>query len=186
MQETKETRVRFPGRKEPLEEGMTTHFSILAWRSPWTEEPGKLQSIGSQRVGHDLASNLACTLNLFTKQKQPQRLREWTYGCLGEKWGKGIVREFGINMYTLLYVKWVTNRDILYSTGNSTQCYVADWMRGEFRGEWIHIYVWLSPLAVQLKLSQQCWSAILQFKIKSLQKQKTQAWLKMKKQKALM
>ena len=56
MQETKETRVRFPGGKEPLEEGMATHFSILAWRSPWTEEPGKLQSIGSQRVGHDLAT----------------------------------------------------------------------------------------------------------------------------------
>ena len=56
MQETKETRVRFPGGKELLEEGMATHFSILAWRSPWTEEPGKLQSIGSQRVGHDLAT----------------------------------------------------------------------------------------------------------------------------------
>ena len=39
---------------------MTTHFSILAWRIPWTEEAGGLQSIGSQRVGHDL-SDLACT-----------------------------------------------------------------------------------------------------------------------------
>ena len=39
--------------EDPLEEGMATHFGILAWRIPWTEEPGGLQSIGSQRVGHD-------------------------------------------------------------------------------------------------------------------------------------
>ena len=38
---------------DPLEEGMATHSSILAWRIPWTEEPGGLQSIGSQRVGRD-------------------------------------------------------------------------------------------------------------------------------------
>ena len=41
------------GREDPLEEGMATHSSILAWRIPWSEEPGRLQSIGSQRVGHD-------------------------------------------------------------------------------------------------------------------------------------
>ena len=41
------------GLKDLLEEGMTTHSSILAWRISWTEEPGRLQSIGSQRVGHD-------------------------------------------------------------------------------------------------------------------------------------
>ena len=40
------------GRKDPLEEGMATHSSILAWRIPWTEEPGGLQFIESQRVGH--------------------------------------------------------------------------------------------------------------------------------------
>ena len=43
----------FPGRGDPLEEGMATHSSILAWRIPWTEEPGRLQSMGSQRVRHD-------------------------------------------------------------------------------------------------------------------------------------
>ena len=41
------------GLEDPLEEGMATHSSILAWRILWTEEPGRLQSIGSQRVGHD-------------------------------------------------------------------------------------------------------------------------------------
>ena len=47
-----ETCVRSLGWEDPLEEQMATHSSILAWRIPWTEEPGRLQSIGSQRVGH--------------------------------------------------------------------------------------------------------------------------------------
>ena len=42
-----------PGSEDPLEEGMETHSSILAWRIPWTEGPGRLQSMGSQRVRHD-------------------------------------------------------------------------------------------------------------------------------------
>ena len=48
-----ETWVRSLGREDPLEKEMATHSSILAWRIPWTEEPGGLQSMGSQRVGHD-------------------------------------------------------------------------------------------------------------------------------------
>ena len=47
-------------------------------------------------------------------------------------------------------------QDLLYSTGNSAQCYVAAWMGGEFWGEWIHVCVWLSPFAVHLRLSQHC------------------------------
>ena len=42
-----------PGQEDPLEEGMATHSSILAWRMPWTEEPGGPQFMGSQRVRHD-------------------------------------------------------------------------------------------------------------------------------------
>ena len=52
-----ETRVRSLGREDPLEEGMATHSSILAGRIPWTEEPGGLQSMGSQRVGNDWATH---------------------------------------------------------------------------------------------------------------------------------
>ena len=48
-----DTRVRSLGEEDPLEKGMVTHSSILAWRIPWTEEPRGLQSIGSQRGGHD-------------------------------------------------------------------------------------------------------------------------------------
>ena len=48
-----ETLVRSLGREDPLEKEMATHSSTLAWRIPWREEPGRLQSMGSQRVGHD-------------------------------------------------------------------------------------------------------------------------------------
>ena len=48
-----ETWVGSLGREDPLEKGMAAHSSILAWRIPWTEEPGELQSMGSQRVGRD-------------------------------------------------------------------------------------------------------------------------------------
>ena len=44
------------GREDPLEKGMTTHSNILAWKIPWTEDPGKLQSMGSQRGGHNWAT----------------------------------------------------------------------------------------------------------------------------------
>ena len=53
VQETQETRVRSLGQENPLEAGMTTHSSILGWRTAWTVEPGTLQSMGSQRVGHN-------------------------------------------------------------------------------------------------------------------------------------
>ena len=59
-------------------------------------------------------------------------------------------------MYTLLYFKWITNKDLLCSTGKSAQCYVAVWMGGKFGGEWMHVYVWLSPFAVHLKLLHHC------------------------------
>ena len=48
-----ETGVRSLDQEDPLEKEMATHYSILAWRIPWTEEPGRLQSVGSLRVGHN-------------------------------------------------------------------------------------------------------------------------------------
>ena len=53
MQEPQEPQIRSLGQEDPPEEGMTTHSSILAWRIPWTEEPGGVQYIGSERVRHD-------------------------------------------------------------------------------------------------------------------------------------
>ena len=53
MQETQETQVRSLGREDPLKKETASHSSTLAWKIPWTEEPGGLQSTGLQRVGHD-------------------------------------------------------------------------------------------------------------------------------------
>ena len=54
-----EARVRSLGQEDPLEEGMAIHSSLLAWRIPWTEETGGLQSMGSHRVGHAWATNFS-------------------------------------------------------------------------------------------------------------------------------
>ena len=62
--------------------------------------------------------------------------------------------EFGMDMYTLLYLKWITNKDLLYSTRNSAQCCVAAWMGKGFWGEWIYVPVCLSPFIVHLKQSK--------------------------------
>ena len=71
-------------------------------------------------------------------------------------------------MYMLLYLNWRTNKDLVYRTADSAQCYVAAWKGGESGGEWILVYVWLSPLTVLLKLSQHCLLAIPQYKVKCL------------------
>ena len=67
-----------------------------------------------------------------------------------------------MDIYTLLYLKWITKKVQLYRTENSAQCYVPAWMGGECEGEWIHAYAFM-----HMKLSQHCSSAILQYKIKA-------------------
>ena len=62
-----ETQVQSLGREDPLEKEMATHSSTLAWRIPWMEEPGRLQSMGSQRVGHDWATSLSFSLSPLEK-----------------------------------------------------------------------------------------------------------------------
>ena len=69
--------------------------------------------------------------NEFTKQEETHRLRKQTHGCRRE----GTVKDFGKVMYTLLYLKWITNQDLLYSTWNSAQCYVPTWMGVGFGGK---------------------------------------------------
>ena len=68
-------------------------------------------------------------MNLLTKQKETHRLRKQTQGSQGEE----IVKDFGKVMYTLLHLKWITNKNLLYSTWNSAQCYMPA-MMGEFWG----------------------------------------------------
>ena len=61
-----ETWVQSLGQEDPLEKGMAIHSSILAWRIPWIEKPGELQSMGSQRVGHDRVNS---TFTLSSRNK---------------------------------------------------------------------------------------------------------------------
>ena len=69
------TWVRSLGWEDPLEKGMATHSSILAWRIPWTEEPGRLPSMGSQKVGHDWVTNtftLSALIGSWTWRQGPK------------------------------------------------------------------------------------------------------------------
>ena len=59
----RETQFQSLGQEDPLENGMATHSSILAWRIPWTEKPAGLQTLGSQRVRHDQATNTCSSGN---------------------------------------------------------------------------------------------------------------------------
>ena len=68
-----ETQVRSLGQEDPLEKEMATHSSTLAWKIPWTEEPGSLQSMGSQRVRHDRATSLSLSLSTYMRHLEESR-----------------------------------------------------------------------------------------------------------------
>ena len=93
MQETQETWVRSPGQEDPLEASTATHSSILAWRIPWTEEPGGLQFIGLLRVRHDL-SDLAQHKGNLCRQRGPEGKGE-AEGGRALNPGAGALREWG-------------------------------------------------------------------------------------------
>jgi len=61
-------------------------------------------------------------------------------GIGGRKDGEGIGRELEMDLYMLLYLKWVTSKDLQYNTGNASQCYAETWIGGEFGGEWTCVY----------------------------------------------
>ena len=91
-------------------------------------------------------------MNLLTKQKETHRLRKQTYGCWGEKIGS----LESLNIYTAIYSEWITNKNLLYSTWNSTQCYVPAWIAGWVGKECIYVYVRLSPFTIHLKPPRHC------------------------------
>ena len=94
----------------------------------------KCKSIHQGRVGCPYMGNLK--RNTTNELTSTHRLREWNYGCgRGEEDGGRDDWEFGMDTYTLLHVKWITNKDLLHSTRASAQCYVAAWMGGEFGGK---------------------------------------------------
>ena len=73
-------------------------------------------------------------MNLLAKQKETHRLKRTNLWLPGELMRGRNIQEVGIDMYTLPYLKWVINKDLLYSTGNSAESYVAAWMGGEIGG----------------------------------------------------
>ena len=116
-----ETRVQSLGQEDPLEEGMATHSSILAWRIPWAEEPGELLSIGSKRVGHDW-SDWAHTQKL-TEHCKSTLLQENKF--TKEKWNPGNLRTFLQN--SKCRRQWSNVQDC----GQTTLCMLSLWWRSE-------------------------------------------------------
>ena len=80
------------------------------------------------------------TNELIYKTETDSQTQKQTYGY---QWGKGggINQEYGINRYTPIYIKQITNKDLLYSTGNSTQYSVMAYMGKESKKEWIHVNI---------------------------------------------
>ena len=92
------------------------------------------------------------------------------------------VSEFGINTYTLLYLKQIINKALLYSTGNSTQYSAITYMGKEFEKEWMYVCIYLHHFAGHLlKLTQHCKSIKLQNKIKIKLEKEKKEWLMEKK-----
>ena len=109
-------------------------------KSPWCLKSTQIYYLNSS--GGHKSIIISTELKSWQGWKHTQRLREQTYSNRGEELGEGIVRELGINMYTLLYLKWITNNDLLNSTGNcSLLCGSLDGR--EFGGKWIHVCIWL-------------------------------------------
>ena len=107
-----ETWVQSLGQEDPLEEGMATHCSILAWRIPWTEEPGGLQPVGSKRVGHDWATVHALTEDqrvLFKYMEGSHtdtRFLKWNcfiYKPLRQNWNWWVEDRFKFNIEEMFY-----------------------------------------------------------------------------------
>ena len=172
--------------EDGTEKAMAPHSSTYAWKVPWTEEPGRLQSMGSLEsktterlhfhfslscIGEGNGNPLQCSCLENPRDGEAwwaavhwvaqswTRLKWLSSSSSSMRMGRKeqrIISELGMNMYTLLYLKWITNKDLFYSMWNSAQCYVAAWMRWEIGGEWIHENVRLSSFAVHLKLSRHC------------------------------
>ena len=77
----RETLIRSLGREDPLEKEMATHSSILAWKIPWTDEHGRLQSMGSQRVRHNQATSLSLLSGPYYWGRRELSARDTLLSC---------------------------------------------------------------------------------------------------------
>ena len=138
----RETRVRSLGREDPLGEEMAIHSSTLEWKIPWTEEPGRLQSMGSQRVGHDWTTSLSlswdqqlCLLRVFLCHLSlPPHLQrqstDWRHFCCA---------------YSCVNSQNPTPLSASFRT-----IFALPW--GECRSQWAHLPLWSSSFTVDIRL----------------------------------
>ena len=113
----RETWVRSLGWEDPLEKEMASHSSTLAWRIPWREEPGRLQSMGSQRVGHDWVTSLLLSLSSSSTSFGLRQMLIWTEAQLWKwKWSLSV-------MSNSLRPPWTVAYQASLATGFSRQEY---------------------------------------------------------------
>ena len=140
-----ETWVWLLGWEDPPEEDMEIHSSILAGESLWTEEPGRLQSMGSQKVRHNWATKHSTAQTVSTKQKKTHRHREQNCSVpRGRGMGEGWIGSLGleIKMQTIIH-KMDKSKVLLYSTGG-TIFNILWWKEDE--KECIYMYNWITLL----------------------------------------
>ena len=124
-----------------LEEDMTTHSSILAWKIPWIEEPGRLQSTGLQRIGHDWS-------DLARRSISDLKFKNLSYGLCGRGRGWEDLGEWHWNMYTIMYETSYQSRfDARYwmlGAGALGRPIGMVWggRREEVSGWGTHVYLW--------------------------------------------
>ena len=129
-----ETWVPSLGQEDPLEKGMVTHFSILAWRIPWTGEPGGLQSTGSQRIGHDWVTNnfiffptrgytcqIIQSLYQLTKGLKSS-MRPWSSGNNRGLWGHNLGYVIDWLIFKFIWLHWILIAARMISIAGSSSC----------------------------------------------------------------
>ena len=132
LQEMQEMRVQPLGQEDPLEKKMSTHSRILTWKIPWTEEPGRLQSLGSQRVGHDWAEGqrkiFLCTSLSLSPTSRCESCKSVHSFCCRNAWpaGKRSIRLKG----TSLVLRWQRTHLQHLRPGFHLEVRTTPWRRG--------------------------------------------------------
>ena len=129
-----ETWVQSLGQEDPLEKEMAPHSSTLAWKIPWTEEPGGLQSRGSQRVGNDYTTNAHVHKTSAVKALLFVFLMYCVIlYCLKSKCGQLIYEDRTQKSSTYLWAEWKVHMGMLLGTGSNVS---LDWV-GRYTGSWV-------------------------------------------------